>query len=162
MQIATILFNDDNMNLDPSDFAHVVLLYIRLHNTILSVAYPGPSPTFCCEARRGGRGNTPWCVSPCHHVNSVRNEQKLVTRAIRASAGISDFYGTKWQNSSLANVLAPPEHTLVVKFWKHTFMPPWGRMALRMSRNRAIFSFTFSRLPLFRSPSRATGRPSVE
>jgi hypothetical protein len=109
-------FKDDNMNLDPLEFAHVVLLCLRLHNTTLSVANSGPSPTFCCEARRVGRDTTPWCVSPCPHFNSVRNEPKLVSRAIRASIGISDFFGIKWQNPSLEGLLAPPEQPLAVKF----------------------------------------------
>jgi hypothetical protein len=136
------------MNLDPSEFAHVVLSCIRLHNTTLPVANPGLSPTFCCEARRGGRDTTPRCVYPCPHFNSVRNEPKLVSSAIRASTGTYDFFGSKRQKPFLEHVLAPPEQPLVVKFWKHTFLPPWGGMALRISWNRAICSFTFSRLPL--------------
>jgi hypothetical protein len=76
--------------LTTSEFAHVVLLCTMLHSTTLSIANPGPSPTFCCEARRGGRDTTPWCVSPCPHFKSGHNEPKLVSRAIRASAGISD------------------------------------------------------------------------
>jgi hypothetical protein len=47
------------MNLAPSEFAHVVLLCLRLHNTTLAVANSGPSPTFCCEARREGPDTTP-------------------------------------------------------------------------------------------------------
>jgi hypothetical protein len=116
------------MNLDPSEYAPVVLSCHKLHSTTLSVATSGPSPTFCCEARRQGRDTTTWCVSPCPHFNSGRNAPKLVSRAIKASAGMSDFLGTKWQNPALEHVLVPPEQTFAVKFWKHTFIPPWGGM----------------------------------
>jgi hypothetical protein len=58
---------------------------------------------------------------------------KIRLEAIRASAGISDFFGTKWQNPSLEHVLVPPEEPLAVKFWKHTFLPLWSETIFRIS-----------------------------
>ena len=104
------------MNLDPPELTHAVLLCLKLHNTTLSVANPGPSTTFCCEARREERDTTPRCVSPCLHFNSDRNAPKVVSRAVKASVGMSDFFGTKWQNPVLKHVATPPEQPLAVKF----------------------------------------------
>jgi hypothetical protein len=104
------------MNLDPSEFAHVVLFCIRVRNTTLLVANPGPSLTFCCEASHEGRDTTSRCVFPYPHFKSGRNAPKFASRVIRASVGIFDFFGTKWQNPSLEHVLAPPEQPLAVSF----------------------------------------------